>query len=106
MRITSDRFRENVERALGAPNLKLALDRTTGLLRTRRAEVIAAYPEFEAAREAARQIKDHTIRYLDHYLETFEQAAWRRAPKSIGRRRLKRRAPRSSPSAGPTARRG
>ena len=88
MRSTPDRFKENVREALAEPELKVALVRTTTLLRDRRAQVLADYPEFEAAREAARRIKDHTLKYLDHYLERFEAAAlasgaqvhWARTP--------------------------
>lgn len=72
---TSDRFRDHVTRALGDDTLKIALGRTTGLLQSRRAEVIAAYPEYETARARAQAIKDHTLEHLDHYLEMFEANA-------------------------------
>ncbi len=75
MKQTTAQFKKNVEAALAQPNLKVALDRTTGLLRSRRAEIVAQFPEFEATREITQQIKDHTIRYLDYYLEEFERNA-------------------------------
>ncbi|MCP3970722.1 MAG: iron-sulfur cluster-binding protein [Rhodobacteraceae bacterium] len=68
-------FKENAKRALSDPTLKTALRRTTGLLRRRRAQVIADYPEYAAAREAAEKIKDHTLENLAHYLEMFEANA-------------------------------
>ena len=75
MKHTTAQFKKNVEAALAQPNLKVALDRTTGLLRSRRAEIVAQFPEFETTREIAQQIKNHTIRYLDYYLEEFEKNA-------------------------------
>lgn len=75
MQNSSAQFKSNVTRALDEPNLKVALDRTTGLLRQRRAQVIAEFPQYEATREAAQRIKDHTLANLDHYLELFEKNA-------------------------------
>lgn len=75
MKQTSHQFAENVTRALAEPTLKIALDRTTTLLRTRRAKVIDAFPQYAKAREAAQKIKDHTLDYLGHYLRQFEENA-------------------------------
>ncbi len=68
-------FKDQAKAALGRPQLKVALDRATGLLQGRRADVMADYPEFEAARDVAARIKDHTIENLDHYAERFAAAA-------------------------------
>jgi L-lactate dehydrogenase complex protein LldF len=70
-------FKLNVKRALAEPTLKIALNRATGLLQTRRAQVIAEYPEYAAARAIAEKIKDHTLANLAHYLELFEENATR-----------------------------
>ena len=75
MQVTSDKFKENVKTALGKPNLRVALDRTTGLLTSRRRETLAQYPEYAEARRTAERIKDHTLEHLDHYLEMFERNA-------------------------------
>ncbi len=72
---TSEHFRREAARALVEPNLQRALDRTTTLLQARRAHAYEAFAEFEAARDAASRIKDHVLRNLDHYLETFEANA-------------------------------
>ncbi|MCL4127725.1 UNVERIFIED_CONTAM: hypothetical protein GTU68_032378 [Idotea baltica] len=72
MKQTSHLFKENVRRALAEPDLKIALDRTTSLLQRRRASVIEDFPEYADTREAAKQIKDHTLANLAHYLEVFE----------------------------------
>jgi len=72
---TSDRFREHVTRALGDDQLKVALGRTTGLLQSRRRQVIDEYAEYAEARSRATAIKDHTLAHLDHYLLMFETNA-------------------------------
>jgi L-lactate dehydrogenase complex protein LldF len=54
----------------------------------KREVAIAALPEFEALRAAARDIKDHTLAHLDYYLERFEaevlarggEVHWARTP--------------------------
>lgn len=75
MRQTSHHFKQNVTAALQQPNLRVALDRTTALLQTRRADMLAGFPEYNAVRETAQKIKDHTLAHLDHYLEQFEANA-------------------------------
>ena len=39
----------------------------------RRREVADRLPEFEALRDSARDIKDHTLAHLDLYLEAYEE---------------------------------
>ncbi|MGA9433810.1 MAG: LUD domain-containing protein, partial [Roseobacter sp.] len=75
MKQTSHQFAANVTRALAEPTLKIALDRTTTLLRTRRAKVIDEFAEYAQARAAAQKIKDHTLDNLGHYLRQFEENA-------------------------------
>ncbi|MEE4187714.1 MAG: (Fe-S)-binding protein, partial [Roseobacter sp.] len=75
MKQTSHLFSQNVTRALAEPTLKVALDRTTTLLRTRRAKVIDAFPEYANARKTAKAIKDHTLDNLGTYLRQFEANA-------------------------------
>ncbi|MCB1512409.1 MAG: iron-sulfur cluster-binding protein [Hyphomicrobiaceae bacterium] len=75
MRQTSHQFKANVTAALQQPNLRVALDRTTTLLRTRRTDMLAAFPEYDNVRSTAQKIKDHTLEHLDHYLEQFERNA-------------------------------
>lgn len=90
---TSDRFREHVARALTDADLKVALTRTTGLLQTRRKQVIDEYAEYGEARKRAQAIKEHTLNHLDHYLEMFEANAtangavvhWARTPQEARR---------------------
>jgi L-lactate dehydrogenase complex protein LldF len=73
--LATERFKENARAALADRTLKVAIDRTTGTAERKRAEAVAAFPEFDAARERGRRIKDHVIANLDHYLEQFERNA-------------------------------
>jgi L-lactate dehydrogenase complex protein LldF len=68
-------FGARVQSALADPLLKVAIERTTGNARAKRAAAIAAWPGFSAARELGRDIKDHVIAHLDHYLLQFERNA-------------------------------
>jgi L-lactate dehydrogenase complex protein LldF len=68
-------FKAEAKAALAKPQLKVALDRATNLLQGRCIEVMAEFPEFQTARDQGAAIKDHTLKYLDHYLEEFEAAA-------------------------------
>jgi L-lactate dehydrogenase complex protein LldF len=68
-------FKARAGGALADATLKVAIDRTTGTAERKRAAAVAAFPEFDAARERGRRIKDHVIAHLDHYLEMFERNA-------------------------------
>ena len=71
--LTSPQFKENARRALADPQLQRALSKVeTGFIE-RRAAAAAQLPEFDALRDSARDIKDHTLRNLDLYLEAYER---------------------------------
>src|SRR5690606_24627273 len=72
MQVTSRRFKENARRALADPVLQTALGNFEGSFVERRARAAERLPEFEALRDAARDIKDHVLANLDFYLERFE----------------------------------
>jgi L-lactate dehydrogenase complex protein LldF len=70
--LTSPAFKENAKGALADTQLQSALHGIeTGIVDRRRA-VVAKLPEFEALRDSARDIKNHTLAHLDLYLEQFE----------------------------------
>lgn len=50
-------------------------DETLWLVRTKRDQAAHGLPEWEALREQASQIKDHTLSQLSHYLQQLEAAA-------------------------------
>ena len=68
-------FKARADAALADPTLKLAIDRTTGTAERKRAAALVDFPQFEAARERGKRIKDHVIEHLDHYLLEFERNA-------------------------------
>ncbi|WP_046865789.1 LutB/LldF family L-lactate oxidation iron-sulfur protein [Microvirga massiliensis] len=71
--VNSPYFKENASRALADPQLQRALANVkTGFIE-KRAAVAARLPEFEDLRDAARDIKNHTLQHLDLYLEAYEE---------------------------------
>ena len=68
-------FTARAEAALADPTLKLAIDRTTGTAERKRALAMTQFPQFDAARERGKAIKDHVIANLEHYLLEFERNA-------------------------------
>ena len=70
---TSYAFKENARRALANAGLQKALARSGPSFIARRAAAVTALPEFEQLRDAARDIKNHTLAYIDFYLEEYER---------------------------------
>ncbi|MCW5732518.1 MAG: iron-sulfur cluster-binding protein [Enhydrobacter sp.] len=73
MQSTSRNFHHNVEDALANPNLQDSLAKLKVGFSERRRQAVERLPEFEALRDAARDIKNHTLANLDFYLEEFER---------------------------------
>src|SRR5919109_397970 len=71
MTLTSPAFKDNARAALADAALQRALSKGLGFVERRR---LAAerLPEFDALRDAARDIKNHTLAHLDLYLEEYE----------------------------------
>ncbi|MEP2760950.1 MAG: LutB/LldF family L-lactate oxidation iron-sulfur protein [Hyphomicrobiales bacterium] len=72
MQITSPYFKENSSAALEDKQLQKALGNVEKGFIDKRAKAAANLPEFEALRDRARDIKDHVLGHLDHYLEAYE----------------------------------
>ena len=70
-----ENFYQNVSKALAQPDLKMIIRRTTDKAEAKRAEAVANFPGFEKARLQGQKVKDHTIKYMDHYLAEFEKNA-------------------------------
>lgn len=68
-------FKARAAAALADPTLKIAIGRTTGTAERKRAAAVADFPQFAAARDLGKRIKDHVIAHLDHYLVEFERNA-------------------------------
>jgi L-lactate dehydrogenase complex protein LldF len=68
-------FKRNATAALADAKLAKALAGLPGGLVAQRTAAKARVPEFEALRDAARNIRDHTLAHLDLYLEAFAARA-------------------------------
>ena len=68
-------FKANAKEALADPNIQTAMRSTQAGFVGKRAKARAALPEFDALRDAARDLKNHTLANLDLYLERYEKAA-------------------------------
>ena len=69
---TTPQFVENAHDAMQDDNLRIALARLRVGFSALRAAAVARLPEFEALRDSARDIKNHTLAHLDIYLEAYE----------------------------------
>lgn len=68
-------FTDRADTALADRQLKIAVERTAGTAEAKRAVAVAAFADFDAARQRAAAIKDHVIDHLGHYLVEFERNA-------------------------------
>src|SRR3954468_4440628 len=75
MHRTLEPFKTRTATALVDATLKIAIERTTATAERKRAAALSDFPEFDAARDRGRRIKDHVIANLDHYLIEFERNA-------------------------------
>jgi len=71
--VTSPQFKANAHRALGDRQLQEALLSLPEGFVAGRAAAAGRLPEFEALRDSARDIKNHTLAHLDLYLEAYEK---------------------------------
>ena len=72
MQPTSRAFSTNARAALADAGLQRALARMKAGFVVNRAAAVERLPEFDTLRDEARAIKDHTLEYIDYYLEQFE----------------------------------
>ncbi|HEX2510352.1 MAG TPA: LutB/LldF family L-lactate oxidation iron-sulfur protein [Microvirga sp.] len=70
---TSPHFKENAAKALADEQLQRALGNVKRGFIDKRQKAIDRLPEFEALRDSARDIKNHTLQNLDLYLEAYEE---------------------------------
>lgn len=73
MESTAHHFKSKAINSLHNERLQQALARTKSHFIDKRLAAIKALPEFDALRQRGRDIKDHTLKHLDFYLEYFEQ---------------------------------
>lgn len=72
MQASSRQFKRNAKGALGDANLQQALGKMKVGFVERRAAARDRLPEFDALRDQARDIKNHTLENIDFYLEAYE----------------------------------
>src|SRR5262249_13050564 len=65
-------FKENAKVALDDPHLQKALVHLRAGFIEKRLKAVEALPEFDALRDSAREIKNHTLAHLDLYIEAYE----------------------------------
>jgi len=73
MKSRAHEFKPRAEAALLDADLQRAMGKARGGFQEKRRAAVAALPEFEALRKAAREIKEHTLQNLDYYLERYEK---------------------------------
>jgi L-lactate dehydrogenase complex protein LldF len=78
MGVSTDRFSKGVGEALRDVNLQNALENATVRFGKLRGTAFETFPEGEALRDRARQIKERTIAELDGYLEVLSRSVERR----------------------------
>ncbi|MEL7153279.1 MAG: LutB/LldF family L-lactate oxidation iron-sulfur protein [Pseudomonadota bacterium] len=71
--IQSPQFKQNARDSLADEQLQSALHHVREGFIGKRAAAAEALPEFEALRDNAREIKNHVLEHLDHYLEIYEE---------------------------------
>ncbi len=73
MQPQSRQFQENASRALTDKSLQRALAKLSRGFPVKRAQARDRLPEFDALRDRAREIRNHTLEHLDFYLQRFER---------------------------------
>jgi L-lactate dehydrogenase complex protein LldF len=85
MKLTANEFKSNARDALDNASLQRALGNVERGFIEKRAKAVAKLPEFDALRDNARDIKNHTLAHLDLYLEPSRRRCWPPAARCTGR---------------------
>ncbi len=75
MEVTTRTFVANAKKGINDTNLRRALSKLTRGFPLKRLAAMDRLPEFEALRDDAVAIKNHTLAHLDVYLERYEEKA-------------------------------
>jgi L-lactate dehydrogenase complex protein LldF len=70
---TAPKFQVAAKALMGDSQLRKNVRHATKVIQTKRAKVVAEMPDWQDLREAGKQMRQHTMRYLDYYLEQFER---------------------------------
>jgi L-lactate dehydrogenase complex protein LldF len=69
---TAPTFPMAARAAMGDTQLRQNVRHATDVIQAKRARVVAEMPDWQELREAGKQIRQHTMEYLDYYLQEFE----------------------------------
>jgi L-lactate dehydrogenase complex protein LldF len=69
---TAPTFPMAAKAAMGDTQLRQNVRHATDVIQAKRARVVAEMPDWQELREAGKQIRQHTMKYLDYYLQEFE----------------------------------
>ncbi len=69
---TAPKFPMAAQAAMGDSQLRKNVRHATEVIQAKRARVVGEMPDWQALREAGKQIRKHTMEHLDFYLEEFE----------------------------------
>ena len=59
--------------SMSDPQMRKNVRHATNVIQAKRARVVEEMPDWQELREAGKQIRRHTMRHLDFYLEQFER---------------------------------
>ncbi len=71
--VATSKFKDNARAALADPQLRQAMGYVERGFGERRRVAVGKLPEFDALRDAARDLKDHVLAHVDLYLDAFEE---------------------------------
>ncbi len=71
-------FPEAAKHLVGNSQLRHNVRHATGVIRRKRDRVVAEVPDWQQLRDAGHALKQYTLRYLDFYLQQFEQKCTQR----------------------------
>jgi L-lactate dehydrogenase complex protein LldF len=69
---TEPEFPIAARRVIGNAQLRKNVRHATAVIEAKREKVVTEMPDWQQLRESGRRIREHTLRYLDQYLELFE----------------------------------
>ena len=83
---TSPTFPIAARSMLGDTQLRKNVRHATEVIQAKRARVVEEMPDWQQLRESGRQIREHAMANLDHYLEEFERNCTRAGQGALGAR--------------------
>ena len=70
---TAPKFRVAAKSLIGDSQMRKNVRHATKVIQTKHAKVVAEMPDWQDLRESGKQIRRHTMRHLDFYLQQFER---------------------------------